>query len=268
MAHSQRKPRGHATVTVFGRRAVEEAFEACKSERVSIERVRIANDLPASYHKQIQQLCRDQHGKQKIEYEVVPRVDVHAVTNEPRHDQGIAALVHLFNVVDLDDYLDRLKGRGARDPARVLALDAITNPQNIGLVIRSAVAFGAGTILWPTKGVPWIEGLVIKASASTLYQATIIPCEYLADGLTELASSGFRLAGLDSHASVDLDVFESSHRQVFVLGSETQGISEEVDPLLDDVVRIPMMAGVESLNVAVSAAVVCYAMSVRTNDSG
>ncbi|MEM1166549.1 MAG: RNA methyltransferase [Planctomycetota bacterium] len=255
MTHSQRKPRGQSEIVVFGRRAVLEALAAPTVEMLG---VRASDRVPKPIRAELNAAVTSASDDCAIEWTSAARVA--EWSREPRHDQGVAARIRLLQVMPIDEFLGSLTGHGARRPARVVAFDNVTNPQNIGLVVRSAVAFGFSAVLWPTRGCPWIEGLVVKASASTVLRARLLPCETLPDGLTELAAGGFRSVGLAADAGQSLAEFEAHHRQALVLGSETKGLSAEVVDRLDALVRIDMSPGIESLNVAASAAVACYAL--------
>ncbi|HBS28835.1 MAG TPA: hypothetical protein DEB06_05165 [Phycisphaerales bacterium] len=129
------------------------------------------------------------------------------------------------------------------------------------MVIRSAAAAGVSAMLWPRAGMPWVNGLVIKASAATVYRLPIVRCHTLPEGLFSLKRAGFTLFGLVAGAGESLFDAAPPHRACFVIGGEVSGISNEVLDLLDRRVSIPMAPGVESLNAAVAAAFVCYAAS-------
>jgi 23S rRNA (guanosine2251-2'-O)-methyltransferase len=186
-----------------------------------------------------------------------------ATTGAPRHDQGVAAHIRLRRVMELDALVAASRGRAAREPMRILALDGVTNSQNVGMVVRSVVAAGFDGLLWPMVGQPWVNGLVVRAAAGAIFECPIALCDELAAGLSLLQGAGFACFGLDAAASESLFEFEFPHRAVFVLGSESQGLSRAVAELLDGRLSIPMHGGVESLNVAVAAGLVCYAARGR-----
>ncbi len=103
-----------------------------------------------------------------------------------------------------------------------------------------------------------MSGLVIKASAATIYRCQLICCDALVDGLYRLEASGSERVGLSRGRSESLFEYRVPHRVVFVVGSERDGLSEAVERALDRRLSIPMGEGVESLNVAVVAALACY----------
>lgn len=246
--------RGDLSIVVFGKRAVLEALAA---ETVDVERVLVDQAAAASFRKDLRAACRAA-APEAIELIEADRREVSNLSRAPRHDQGVAAAIRLRGVIDAEAYAETLKGERARRPARLIALDNVTNPQNIGMIVRSALAAGMSAILWPTVGAPWVSGLVIKSSAGTVYTLPIVRCERLVEGLWTLKKHGFALVGLAAGGPVSLFEHVPAHRACYVVGSETTGISPEVDEMLDERVSIPMRNRVESLNAAVAASLVCF----------
>lgn len=193
-----------------------------------------------------------------IRVEEISRQELSRYSGAARHDQGIAARVRLLRVIEVDAFIENAKGRAARDPSRLIALDGVTNSQNVGMVVRSVVGAGLDGMLWPMRGQPWINGLVVRAAAGSIFECPILLCDSLTMGLTALQAAGYFCIGLDAGADRSLFADNPSHRAVFVLGNETTGISEQVQSLLDDRRSIPMAGSIESLNVAVAAGLVCF----------
>ncbi|MFO0689723.1 MAG: RNA methyltransferase [Myxococcota bacterium] len=248
--------RGTNEIVVFGRHPVEAALA---SDGVEIERVEVLRSRPGPERDALRKRC----AARGVPCEELSRTALDAVTGAPRHDQGIAARVRLLRVMELEALIAATKGRAARQPVRVLALDGVTNSQNVGMVVRSVVAAGFDGLLWPMVGAPWVNGLVVRAAVGSIFECPIVCCESLAAGLARLQGAGFRVAGLDAGATASLFETPPAHRAVYVLGSESQGLSPDVAALLDERLSIPMAPGVESLNVAVAAGLVCYHASGR-----
>ena len=154
----------------------------------------------------------------------------------------------------LEEFLDADTGAAAR----LLAVDGITNPQNAGMLIRSAVAGGIDGILWPASGNAALGPLAVKASAGTLFRAPLIRCRALPEALAACRHCGYRVCVLDAAAEASLMDAERPERAIYVLGNETSGSSREVTAQADIALQIPMENGVESLNVAVTAALIAY----------
>jgi 23S rRNA (guanosine2251-2'-O)-methyltransferase len=99
---------------------------------------------------------------------------------------------------------------------------------------------------------------VIKASAGTAFKGNILSCDNLEKALVDFKQSGFKICTLSSHQSTPIAEFESEHPCIFVLGNETHGVQQSIIELSDYRIGIPMANGVESLNVAVTAALVAF----------
>jgi 23S rRNA (guanosine2251-2'-O)-methyltransferase len=177
------------------------------------------------------------------------------ISKNGREDQGVAADLQLPRYQSLAQLL--AKGSLAAD-TRLLALDRVTNPQNLGMLIRSAAAGGIAGVLIPERGCAPLSPMVIKASAGTLFKCPLLRCGELAPALQQLQKAGAEVCVLSSHASDNLFAAKARGPRVYVLGNETEGVSAEVSKLADRRVFIPMANGVESLNVAVTGALLAY----------
>ncbi|MDD3595327.1 RNA methyltransferase [Sulfuricurvum sp.] len=138
---------------------------------------------------------------------------------------------------------------------RLLALDGINNPQNLGMIVRSAAASKIDGIVLPRRNSTKLSPLVMKASAGTLFKIPIYYCEDLSDilGLKDTA-----IITLSSYATANIHSLKIPPRAVFVLGNESEGVSDSVMRASTHSVSIPMYRGVESLNVAVTAGIVSF----------
>ncbi len=254
-----KRHRGTPEITVYGRRAV---LEALASPTVRTLEVRVAKETPQDFRNELRAALAGSQSSE-LELDVTTYNNVFALSHDKRNDQGVVARVRLGNLIDTEGIAAMGKGQNARTPTRVLALDGLTNPQNIGMTVRSACAAGFDAILWPTEGVPWINGLIIKASASTIYSIPIGVCESLPVGLAQLKSQGFEVSALDMEGSVSVFEYAPPHRCVTVVGAETEGIAPDTLALADVLLRIPISDRVESLNAAVAASVMCFAIANR-----
>lgn len=243
--------RGATEVVIFGRHPVLEAMASAGAEVLS---VRTARGVSPQDRKALKKACRDAD----VPYEECSRDALSEWTNAPRHDQGIAAQVRLLRVAEIETLLENATGRGARAPLRVIALDGVTNSQNVGMIVRSVVGAGLDGILWPIAGQPWVNGLVVRAAAGSIFECPILRCQTLIEGVAALQAAGFQVLGLDAGAERSLFEIPPAHRAAFVMGSESVGISPEIREMLDESVSIPMAGPLESLNVAVAAGLVCF----------
>lgn len=162
------------------------------------------------------------------------------------HSQGVIARVRI-NRRELDQLLvagDRI----------LLALDAVSDPGNLGTIIRTADWFGAGGVLLGRGCVDPFNEKVVRATVGSLFHLPIIGDLDLAETLTMCRSAEFQLAIADAGGSTTLPNWRPAKRCVVVLGSEAHGVSDSVRRLANVSVSIPRIGKAESLNVAVAAA--------------
>jgi 23S rRNA (guanosine2251-2'-O)-methyltransferase len=168
--------------------------------------------------------------------------------------QGIALQVPAFSYDELPDLLD-LVSRSTGTPLLV-ALDGVTDPRNLGAVIRSAVAFGAQGILLPTRRSAGVTATAWRTSAGTAARIPVAQVTNLVRALKDCQQAGLLVAGLDADADSTLDDFEyATDPLVIVVGSEGRGLSRLVGQTCDLRLAIPMPGQAESLNASVAAAV-------------
>ncbi len=235
-------------LTVYGRKPV---LEALQEKDVEVHRLHLADsNKSGGIVSEILTLAKAK-GAEVIYHD---RKALSRISKNSKQDQGVAVDLVCQGYANYKDFL-------AQPPRRnyeLLALDGITNPQNLGMIIRSACAGGIDGILLPSKGTAKIDPLVIKASAGTLFKATILRCDNLAEALGEFQAAGASICGLSSHANLELNQLDESGARIFVLGNETEGVSDAVSKLSDVLVSIPMNNGVESLNVAVTGSLIAF----------
>lgn len=181
------------------------------------------------------------------------------ISKNGKQDQGVALDILCPGFRSLQTYADALS---ELSPQRILALDGITNPQNLGMILRSAAAGRIDAVLWSRKGNAALGPLVIKASAGTLYRAPLVLCDSQASALRLLSAKGIQICSLEATAPQTLFEFTPDGHVAYVLGNETEGVSKEVAELADIALSIPMNNAVESLNVAVTASLIAYSDSL------
>ncbi|MCO1654694.1 TrmH family RNA methyltransferase [Pseudonocardia humida] len=238
-------------ITVYGRKPVLEALDDAD---LAVDKVIIAEGLRGEPVRAILSAARDRGVP-------VQRASAHRVkvlAGNGRHDQGVLADVVAPRMAPVDDFLDDLIG-----PASVLVLDRVTNPANVGMILRSATAAGLDGVLLPRRGVPAIDPLVVKASAGVAFRAPVLRASTAEEGCAALRDAGFGVYGLAAGGSSLLEA-DLPDRVALVLGNETDGLSAAVRDELDDTLAIPMLGGVESLNVASAAAVAAFELYRRT----
>jgi 23S rRNA (guanosine2251-2'-O)-methyltransferase len=171
-----------------------------------------------------------------------------------RH-QGAVARVSAYHYASLDDWLD---SSVATSPQRVLILDGITDPRNLGALLRCAEAAGVAHVVIPKDRSSSVTPTVIKASAGAAHHVRVYRVTNLRRAMQQLKESGYWLVGLDAGAGMSIYGRSYPERLGVVLGSEGQGMRPLVREQCDFLVSIPMSGQVASLNVAAAGAVFLY----------
>jgi len=170
-----------------------------------------------------------------------------------RH-QGVAARVDAAQKVrHLDDVLDTLT-----EPALLLVLDGVQDPHNLGACLRSADAFGIHAVIAPKDRAVGLNATVEKVACGAAETVPYITVTNLARTLRELQERDIWVVGADSEAETDLHGFRHAGALAWVLGAEGEGLRRLTKETCDQLVRIPMLGSVESLNVSVSAGVCLF----------
>jgi 23S rRNA (guanosine2251-2'-O)-methyltransferase len=238
-------------ITVYGRKPVLAALEDAD---LSVDKVVLAENAQGESVRAILAAARARGVP-------VQRASAHRVkvlAGNGHHDQGVLADVVAPRMQPVTDFLDDLRN----DPAAVLVLDRVTNPANVGMVLRTATAAGLDGVLLPRRGSPAVDPLVIKASAGVAFRAPVLRAATPEEGCAALRGAGFGVFGLDAGGASLLDA-ELPRRVALVLGNETVGLSPAVRAECDGMLAIPMQGGVESLNVASAAAVAAFELLRR-----
>ncbi|CAM3452571.1 RNA methyltransferase [Kibdelosporangium persicum] len=233
-------------VTVYGRKPV---LEALGDATLQVDKVVLADTARGPAAREI----LDAASARGVEVQRASAHRVKVLAGNGKQDQGVLADVVAPRMKLLSDALS-----GPRPPRGVLVLDGITTPANVGMILRTATAAGMGGIVVPRRGVASIDPLVVKASAGVAFHAPVLRCATAAEAAELLRSSGYPLFALDAGAPTSLFSASLPPKAAFVLGSETAGVTPEVREHVTSWLSIPMRGGVESLNVASAAAVLCF----------
>ena len=178
------------------------------------------------------------------------------VPNDAPH-QGVVIEVEALEDAWLDGIL-----ADAPERAVLLVLDQVTDPHNVGAILRSAAAFGAVGIVTQDRHSPPESGVVAKAASGALERVPWVRVVNLARALEEIGEAGFWRIGLAGDAEGDLREALGSPRVALVLGAEGAGLRHNTRDHCDALARLPITGAVESLNVSNAAAVALYAASV------
>jgi len=167
--------------------------------------------------------------------------------------QGVCAAVDPYPYADGDDLL------AAPDPL-IVALDEVTDPQNLGAIARTAEAVGASGIVIPERRSAEVTAAVAKASAGAVEHLPIARVRNLADFLADAKAAGCWCYGAAAGATTPYTAPDWSGGVVLVLGAEGKGLRPRVAAACDDLVSLPLRGRIESLNVSATAAVLLYAI--------
>lgn len=237
------------TEFVVGRNAVAEA----SGSGIPILGVYVAGGL--SGDDRVSEVLRKATEAGAPMYEVT-RGELEAVSDGQSH-QGIAVAIPPHEYTDLADLVARAQEKVA--PPLLVALDSVTDPHNLGAVIRSAGAFGADGVIIPERRAASVTASVWKVSAGALAHVEVARVTNLVRALTELKKQGFFVVGLDGVAGVDIgDIELYDQPLVLVTGAEGQGLSRLVRETCDITAAVPIASTVESLNAAVATGICLY----------
>ncbi|HVV22487.1 MAG TPA: RNA methyltransferase [Pseudonocardiaceae bacterium] len=241
-------------VTVYGRKPV---LEVLADQGLTVDKVVLADTARGPAAAEILRAA----GERGVPVQRASAHRVKVLAGNGKQDQGVLADVVAPRMRPLSAALS------GRAPRTVLLLDGITTPANVGMIIRTATAAGMGGIVVPRRGVASLDPLVVKASAGVAFRAPLLRCATAGEAAADLRAAGYRLFGLDGRASRTVFTGEFGERAAFVLGGETSGVSADVRGHVHQWLSIPMAGGVESLNVASAAAVLCFEL-VRRSTAG
>ena len=168
--------------------------------------------------------------------------------------QGIVAEVERLDDILLADLLDQ-----AEDGRPLLVLDQVTDPHNVGAILRSAAAFDALGIITQDRHAPPESGALAKAASGALETVPWVRVVNLARALDEIAEAGFWRIGLTGETETDLKDALGPPRVALVLGAEGEGMRQNTEAHCDALARLPISERIESLNVSNAAAIALYA---------
>jgi 23S rRNA (guanosine2251-2'-O)-methyltransferase len=184
----------------------------------------------------------------------VPPSELERLSGGAPH-QGIGLSVPAYEYAHPEDLIPR-GGRTSSATALIVALDGVTDPRNLGSIVRSAAAFGAHGVVVPERRAAGVSASAWKASAGALARLPVARATNLARALTGYDKAGLTIVGLAADAPIEIgDLQAARDPMVLVIGSEGRGLSRLVAEACQVRVRIPMAGAVESLNAGVAAGV-------------
>jgi 23S rRNA (guanosine2251-2'-O)-methyltransferase len=186
--------------------------------------------------------------------------EIERLTGRDARHQGTAAVVREYQYADLDDIV-----HGAKDP--IVLVDGVTDPRNLGALLRSAEGAGIGAVVLARDRTVNITPAAVKSSAGAWVHLKIARCGNVVRTLEMFKEAGYWIVALAPGGDVSLYDLDTTRKLVLVVGSEGEGIRPIVKRTADFVVSIPMRGKVESLNVSVAAAVALFEIARRRERS-
>lgn len=241
----ERKPKVDADNWLWGRHPVLAAL--ANPARKGMGRLLATEDRAA-------EIQRDRLAPNGHKVEIVDGVALARMLPAGAVHQGLAFKVQPLEGVALEDIAEPASGI-------IVMLDQLTDPQNVGAIFRSALAFGARGIVVQDRHSPALAGALAKAAAGATERLPCARVTNLSRALERLADLGWRAVGLDGGAELTLEQALDGRPTVLVMGSEGDGVRRLVAEHCDVMARIPMPGGFESLNVSNAAAVALYEAS-------
>jgi 23S rRNA (guanosine2251-2'-O)-methyltransferase len=239
---------------VYGRNPVREALRA----GTQVRRLLLAEGLPDDQRLQEILSLAGEHG---VEVERAERHRLDDIAHTQTH-QGVLAYVGRRRYLELDDLLGE-----APEDALIVVLDGIQDPQNMGGIIRTAEAAGAAAVVFPKHRAAEVTPAVAKASAGAVEHLPLVQVGGVAQTLERLKQAGFWCVGLAAEGGTPYHQARLTGRLAVVVGAEGEGLHRLVAQRCDQLLRLPMLGRVSSLNAAAAAAIVLYE-AVRQRQAG
>jgi 23S rRNA (guanosine2251-2'-O)-methyltransferase len=193
-----------------------------------------------------------EQGTLPIEAVIVKPEDIGKQLTADAVHQGVLLLAAPLEPIEIADIPDE---------ALVLALDQITDPHNVGAILRTAAAFGVEAIVTTDRHSPQMTGVLTKAASGAMEHVPFVFAKNLGNALETLKDRSFQLVGLDSEAPGDLALARFRRPLCLVLGAEGKGLRQRTRDIMDLMVRLDMPGAIKSLNVSNAAAIALYAVS-------
>ncbi len=193
-----------------------------------------------------------------VPFSIVDKKDFNKILPEDAVHQGFALYCNRLENYDIADLIEM-----AEDKKRccILILDQVTDPQNIGAIIRSCAAFDTLGLVVQDKNSPLESGAMDKAAAGTIEFVPIARVINLSRAIETLKENGFWVMGMDGYADTTIDKINKNGKIAIVMGSEGKGMRRLVQENCDSSVKLPISSNVESLNVSTAAAITLYELS-------
>ena len=195
----------------------------------------------------------------------VPRLELDSMTGNGLH-QGVGLQIPPFEYTDVFDLIST--AAEGKEQGMIVVLDNITDPRNLGAVIRSTAAFGGQGVVIPERRSASVTAVAWRTSAGTAARLPVAKATNITRALKEFQQNGYQVVGLDAGGDTTYDSYDGTGPVVIVVGSEGKGLSRLVRETCDVLVSVPTTSWVESLNASVAAGVVLSEFSRQRRAAG
>ena len=215
-----------------------------------VEKVLLSKNATGDVVKQIIQLCREK----EVYYQFVPEIKINTLSKA--NHQGVLAFTALIEYQEVQKIIDFVFAKG--EEPLLLILENVTDVRNLGALARTALGLGVHAILFPKKESAAINDVAVKISAGALLKIPVCRVDNIIATIKDIKNNGIKVIGLDGTAEKFIHETNTKMPLAIVAGSEDEGISNPVIRLLDELVKLPMNADLESYNVSVATAMALY----------
>ncbi|MCU0320076.1 MAG: 23S rRNA (guanosine(2251)-2'-O)-methyltransferase RlmB [Flavobacteriales bacterium] len=228
-------------------------IEALREGR-NVEKILMRREAGGDGIKQIRQLARERD----VPWQPVPVEKLDRLTRAEH--QGVVAFLSQVEEQDLNEVITRVYEQGGTP--LLVAIDGVTDVRNIGAIARSAECFGVDALVVPKMGTARLGPDAVKSSAGALLRKPVCRVNRLTDAVRAAKDQGLRVVALTEKAAAALHQADLSGPLMVVMGSEDEGISDPVLRMADELVKIPMVGTIASLNVSVATGIALHAVSM------
>lgn len=241
----QKESTNNQPLIIYGRHAV---LSALKNKKRKITKLAITAENRAEIEKTAP----------NITYTILDKKEFAKILPADAVHQGFALYCSRLENADIADLIALAEDK---ERCHILILDQVTDPQNIGAIIRSCAAFNTLGLIVQDKNSPLESGAMDKAAAGTIEYVPVARVTNLSRAIETLKDNGFWVMGMDGYAETTIDKVNKSGKIAIVMGSEGKGMRRLVQENCDSSVKLPISPNVESLNVSTAAAIALYELS-------
>ena len=246
MNTNSQRPKRESNQMVFGIRAVIEAIKSGKD----IEAILVQRGLTGDIFLELKSLLKEY----ELSYQVVPVEKLNRITT--KNHQGVIGIISPVTYQKIENIIPEIYEKG--ETPLVLILDGVTDVRNLGAIARTAECAGVHAIIIPAKGSAQINPDAVKTSAGALFKIPVCRHESLLKTAKFLQESGLQLVACTEKTNEYLYKPDYKLPTAVIMGSEEDGISNELIRISEHLAKIPMFGEISSLNVSVSAGIILY----------